>query len=415
MENRLPRRKSRKKVYEMQIDEMDNMSGVFAISLVSDPAIEENWVYMSKQKPTNLAQISADKRLLLGPVLVPHKLIPRIDEETGEEYDITFTPETIEKAAHLYMQRQMNNNATLEHTTDVQDVSTVESWIIVDSENDKSVKFGMSYPKGTWMAMMKVNNPEIWNDFVKTGKIKGFSIEGMLGHELVKASKIQGLSMQELDAQDDEAFAAEILVEMKKMLEVELGYNTTGYDQQTQTRGLAVPPPTYGRTSYPVQPAPAGLPPNWGAPSSGDIYGNLSNYDGIALESYSDYPDGVRNNAKRALEFAEENGWGSCGTPVGKIRANQLADGKPISVDTIKRMYSYLKRHEVDLESSTSYNDGCGKLMFDSWGGKAAMRWSASKLKELGLLDNLAWAEFETSVSVGSSYAGQFGNPKKRK
>jgi hypothetical protein len=78
-------------------------------------------------------------------------------------------------------------------------------------------------------------------------------------------------------------------------------------------------------------------------------------------------------------------------------------------------MYSYLKRHEVDLESSTSYNDGCGKLMFDSWGGKAAMRWSASKLKELGLLDILACAEFETSVSVGSSYAGQFGNPKKRK
>jgi hypothetical protein len=415
MENKLPRRKPRKKIYEMQIDEMDNMSGVFAISLVSDPAIEENWVYMSKQKPTNLAQISADKRLLLGPVLVPHKLIPRIDEETGEEYDITFTPETIEKAAHLYMQRQMNNNATLEHTTDVQDVSTVESWIIEDSENDKSVKFGMNYPKGTWMAMMKVNNIEIWQDFVKTGKIKGFSIEGMLGHELVKASKIQGFSIQELDSEDDEAFAAELLVEMKAMLEVELGYNTTGYNQQTQTRGLAVPPPTYGQTPYPVQPGPAGLPPNWGAPSNGDVYGNLSNYDGIALESYSDYPDGVKNNAKRALEFAEENGWGSCGTPVGKIRANQLAEGKPISVDTIKRMYSFLKRHEVDLESSTSYNDGCGKLMFDSWGGKAAMRWSASKLKELGLLDNLAWAEFETSVSVGSSYAGQFGNPKKRK
>jgi hypothetical protein len=410
MQNKLPRRKPRKKVYEMQIDEMDNMSGVFAISLVSDPAIEENWVYMSKQKPTNLAQISADKRLLLGPVLVPSKLIPRIDEETGEEYDITFTPETIEKAAHLYMQRQMNNNATLEHSEDVQDVSTVESWIIVDPEKDKSVKFGMNYPKGTWMAMMKVNNPEIWNDFVKTGKIKGFSIEGMLGHELVKASKIQGLSMQELDAQDDEAFATEVLVQMKKMLEVELGYNTTGYDQQTQTRGLAVAPPRYGQTSRMTQPAPAGLPPNWGAPSNGDIYGNLSTYDGIALESYTDYPEDVKNNAKKAVAFAEENGWGTCGTAVGKIRASQLADGKPISIDTIKRMYSFLSRHEVDLESSTSYNDGCGMLMYDAWGGKAAKRWAESKLKELGLID-----ELETSVSIGSSYAGQFGDPKKRK
>jgi len=414
LENMLPKRKKRKKVYEMQVDEMDNMSGVFAISLVSDPAIESNFVYMSKQKNVDLASIAPDKRLLLGPVLIPHKLIPRYDEVTNEEYDITFTPETIEKAAHLYMQRQMNNNATLEHSEDVQDVSTVESWIIADPEKDKSVKFGMKYPKGTWMAMMKVNNPEIWNDYVKTGKIKGYSIEGMLGHELVKASKFERLSMQELDSQDDAAFASELLIQMKRLIEVELGYNTTGYDQQTQTRGLAVPPPTYGQGKLETI-SPAGLPPNWGAPSSGDIYGNLSNYDGIALQSYTDYPEDVKNNAKKAVEFAEKNGWGSCGTAVGKIRASQLAEGKPISVDTIQRMYSYLSRHEVDLETSTSYNEGCGMLMYDSWGGKAGKRWAASKLKELGLMDELTWAEFETSVSVGSSYAGQFGDPKKEK
>lgn len=414
LENMLPKRKKRKKVYEMQVDEMDNESGVFAISLVSDPAIEENWVFLSKQKNVDLAEISPDKRLLIGPVLVPHKLIPRIDEVTGEEYDITFSPETIEKAAHLYMQRQMNNNATLEHTAEIDDISTVESWIIVDPEKDKSLKYGMKYPKGTWMAMMKVNNKDIWNDYVKTGKIKGFSIEGMLGHDLVKASKYPVKTMLELDLEDDEAFAEELIVRMKKLLEVELGYNTTGYDQQTQTRGLAVPPPTYGQGKLQTI-SPAGLPPNWGAPSNGDIYGNLSNYDGIALESYSDYPEGVRGNARKALDWVEKNGWGSCGTEVGKIRANQLADGKPISVDTIKRMYSYLSRHEVDLESSTSYGDGCGMLMYDSWGGKAGKRWAESKLKELGLLDELTWAEFETSVSVGSSYAGQFGDPKKQK
>jgi len=104
-------------------------------------------------------------------------------------------------------------------------------------------------------------------------------------------------------------------------------------------------------------------------------------------ESYSDYPDGVKNNAKRVLDWTEKNGWGSCGTPVGKQRANQLAKGEPISVETIKRMYSYLSRHEVDLETSTSYGDGCGKLMYDSWGGKAALGWSRNKLRELGLLN----------------------------
>lgn len=98
------------------------------------------------------------------------------------------------------------------------------------------------------------------------------------------------------------------------------------------------------------------------------------------FKSYSDYPESVKNNAKAVLKWVEENGWGSCGTPVGKARVNQLANGEPISEETIKRMYSYLSRHEVDLESSKSYDDGCGKLMYDSWGGKTALNWSKSKI-----------------------------------
>ena len=113
------------------------------------------------------------------------------------------------------------------------------------------------------------------------------------------------------------------------------------------------------------------------------------------FESYTDYPDGVRGNAKNVLEYTEANGWGSCGTPVGKQRANQLANGEPISLETIKRMYSYLSRHEVDLESSTSYGDGCGKLMYDAWGGKAALGWSRNKSRELGQLEE----EFSASLS----------------
>lgn len=101
------------------------------------------------------------------------------------------------------------------------------------------------------------------------------------------------------------------------------------------------------------------------------------------VESIADYPEGVKNAADRAVKWAEENGWGSCGTQVGKTRASQLASGSPISVDTLKRMYSYLSRHKVDLESSKTYEDGCGKLMYDSWGGEAALTWSERKLKQL--------------------------------
>jgi hypothetical protein len=101
------------------------------------------------------------------------------------------------------------------------------------------------------------------------------------------------------------------------------------------------------------------------------------------FESHSDYPESVKNNAKAVLKYVEENGWGSCGTDVGKQRANQLAKGEPISEETIRRMYSYLSRHEVDLESSKGYGDGCGKLMYDSWGGKSALSWSESKIKSI--------------------------------
>jgi hypothetical protein len=99
-----------------------------------------------------------------------------------------------------------------------------------------------------------------------------------------------------------------------------------------------------------------------------------------SFESYSDYPEAAKNNASRALKYAEENGWGSCGTPVGKIRANQLAKGEPISEDTISRMASFA-RHKQN--SDTPYGEGCGKLMWDAWGGTEGIEWASRKLEEI--------------------------------
>lgn len=100
-------------------------------------------------------------------------------------------------------------------------------------------------------------------------------------------------------------------------------------------------------------------------------------------ESINDYPEGVKNAAAKAVNWAEKNGWGSCGTAVGKQRASQLAKGEPISVDTLKRMYSYLSRHKVDLTTSKDYKDSCGKLMYDAWGGEAGLTYAERKLKSL--------------------------------
>ena len=100
-------------------------------------------------------------------------------------------------------------------------------------------------------------------------------------------------------------------------------------------------------------------------------------------DTINDYPDAVKNTAQRALNYADKNGWGGCGTAVGKQRANQLAKGENISIDTIKRMYSFLSRHKGQGADKGKYGDGCGKLMYDAWGGDAALTWSERKLEQI--------------------------------
>jgi hypothetical protein len=100
----------------------------------------------------------------------------------------------------------------------------------------------------------------------------------------------------------------------------------------------------------------------------------------FAEESYTDYPKEASDNAQIALNYAEKNGWGDCGTPVGKIRANQLAKGEPISRDTIARMSAF-ERHRQN--SQKELGDGCGRLMWLAWGGDAGVEWATRKLNQI--------------------------------
>ena len=100
----------------------------------------------------------------------------------------------------------------------------------------------------------------------------------------------------------------------------------------------------------------------------------------LQLESYTDYPEQAKENAKIALRWAEENGWGSCGTAVGKQRANQLAKGEPISEDTIARMAAF-ERHRQN--SDKELGDGCGRLMWLAWGGDEGIAWAQRKLEQI--------------------------------
>ena len=150
-------------------------SGIEAISLVEAPAIEEDFIALKSQE-VKLAEVSSEKRILMGALLVPNKPIYRKNAE--DEYYIYFSKKTIEKASQLYLMNGNQNNTTLEHQHKLNGLTLVESWLVEDEVHDKSRKYGLDVPVGTWMGAVKVNSEEVWEEFVKTGKVKGFSIEG---------------------------------------------------------------------------------------------------------------------------------------------------------------------------------------------------------------------------------------------
>ena len=169
------------RIIELVLDEEQEDAGVEAISIVESPAIEEDFVTL-KSEEIKLAEISADKKLLMGALLVPNKPIYR---KTGkEEYYIYFSKETISKASQLYLRNGNQNNSTLEHQHELSGLTLVESWIVEDKEKDKSRLYNMNVPIGTWMGTVKVNNDEVWNEYVKTNKVKGFSIEGYFADKM---------------------------------------------------------------------------------------------------------------------------------------------------------------------------------------------------------------------------------------
>ena len=158
--------------------------GVFGISLVESPAMESEFIALSEQKEIQLKAIDSEKRILLGAVLIPNKPIYR--NQNGKEFNIVFSSETIRLSMENFFEQGYQSQSTLEHNEKqvIKDVTFVESWI-KESETDKSVHYGLNEPVGTWFASMKVNNDEIWNDFVKTGKVKGFSIDGFFDLERI--------------------------------------------------------------------------------------------------------------------------------------------------------------------------------------------------------------------------------------
>ena len=195
-------------IIELILDEEQN-NFVEAISVVEYPAIEEDFVALKSQE-VKFEQQDKDKKILIGPILIPNKPIYR--KNGDQEYYIYFSRETVQKASQLYLKQGMQHNATLEHDLEVNGLTLVESWIIEDKENDKSNMYGMDLPLGSWVGAIKVDNDQIWNDYVKTGKVKGFSIEGYFADKVQpKENTEEELAVELL--QDIEAILSEVELE----------------------------------------------------------------------------------------------------------------------------------------------------------------------------------------------------------
>jgi hypothetical protein len=324
----------------------DEEDGIFANSLVAQGAIERDFVYFSNE--VLFAEVSDEKRLVAGPMLIPNKKILRLTED-GEKYYVYFSEQTIEAVSRKFMKNGFGAEVTLEHGQKTDGVYLTELWLVEQPTKDKSNLYGFTLPKGTLFAVYKVENDAVWQK-VKDGTFNGFSIEGLFEHRKSDIKLSLEKAIDDLTDEEAEIFLGQIKAIIKK-------------DKR------------YGKGQR------------------------------IEMESYSDYGSGISNNAKRGIELNEKNG-NKCATQTGKVRAQQLANGEPISVETIKRMYSYLSRAEVYYDPSDT--SACGTISYLLWGGKSALSWSRNKLRELGLL-----TETEVQPSITSTYPGQVAKKKK--
>ena len=269
------------KIIELIIDEENEISGIEAISIVENPAIEEDFIALKEHKEVVLAEVDAEKRILMGPALIPNKKIFRKGEDDDTDYYIYFSEDTVRKASELFFIKSKHQNSTFEHSFELSDMSVVESWLIEDPEKDKAAAYGYDLPKGTWMVSMKVLNDDVWKA-VKEGEVKGFSIEGYFADsmERPKESIEENACSDCLDELNAEYELAEVLASLTEDVE---------------------------------------------------------------LESYGGYPQSAKNNAKRGIGLNEKLN-NKCATQVGKVRARQLEKGENFTLPTLKRIYSYLSR-----------------------------------------------------------------------
>ena len=184
------------KTYKAIYDPINN-DGVYGISLVKSPAMEGLFIALSEdEKKIQLKTIDEEKRILVGLVLEPDKPIYR--NQGGEEFNIIFDSQTVESLCYGFSKNKYTSNSTIEHNTDkiIEGVTFVENWLVRDEKIDTAVALGLNAKLGSWVSVMKVDSDEVWNEYVKTGLVQGFSVDAMLSLEEINLKSEINMSEQ---------------------------------------------------------------------------------------------------------------------------------------------------------------------------------------------------------------------------
>lgn len=419
-------------VYEIEVDEEGNQ-GIRMISLVADPAISVMGMYFSSdlEKEYRFKSVK-EQQIIVGPAMIPDKKILRKDDKDNYYY-VYFTKDTIKKMVDKFLKDNNNRALNIDHSNKMVPGFIQGAWIVEDPTYDKSRFYGFNLPVGSFFIEVKIEDKEFWLSEVKDEGRYGFSVEGLMSQKLMQMekvsfdfdgtlsqAKVKKIAEEKIANGDDvyiitkrseddyvKGVAKELGIKASNVIFTnhkpkwsfikDLGIDTH-YDN-VEKEGKEIEDKTNANVKI------VSSPVNYNsviveAPKYIDELIDSLKEEELAdimecfEDSYDDYPKAATENAKIALRWADENGWGSCGTPVGKARANQLAKGEPITRSTIARMAAF-ERHRQN--SQKELGDGCGRLMWLAWGGDAGVEWAQRKLKQI---DN---QEFIVEPKAGES------------
>jgi len=404
------------KIIELFVDEEQDAI-LQSISIVEKPAIEREFMYFSEDGRQMLYfQEIEDQRIVVSPAMIPDKMIARKDKD-GSIYYVYFSKDTVAKASEYLMKYNKQSHSNINHQRIYSnDMYVMESWI-KESQNDKSTDYGFGdLPEGTWFVKFRILNDDVWNK-IKSGELKGLSVEGdfvvgvekyeeAFGNIKKKYSQVRskysraykGLAEEEKSKLDEILYLVELVNQDAYATPEEavkrskaLGLKGEIRSQYNESTGFIYYLPGPDQALYEAallkevdMEIEVGSLPNY--VNQGETGAKaLSQYE--FAETYTDYPESASNNAKKALEWRDKypneiQG----GTQIGWTRANQLANRRPISEETIARMASFA-RHRQNAEVDPAKKDkpwtDAGYVAWLIWGGETGVSWATDKLERI--------------------------------